>query len=88
MDQGHLVDHKSGEKKAIGDDDAGIQELAEEPAFFGFCDVGLLFEDDLAECCDKGSKDGSSVTEGRCKEFRIHGFLRLMPVKKDGRLAV
>ena len=72
MDQGNLVNDQSGEQKAVGDDDAGIQEFTEEPALFGLCDVGLLFEYDLAEGCDESGYYGSSVTECRCKEFRIH----------------
>lgn len=47
VDQGYLVDHKGGEQKTIGDDDAGIQEFTEEAALFCLCDIGLFFEDDL-----------------------------------------
>ena len=48
MDQGHLIDHQCGEQKAIGDHNARIQEFLEESALFGFCDIGLSLEDDLA----------------------------------------
>ena len=40
-------------------------------------DIGLFFEDDLAQSCDESGEDGSSVTEGRGKKFGIHSFLHL-----------
>ena len=68
MDQRHLVDHQSGEEKAVGDDHARIQELTEESALFGFRDIGLFLEDDLAERGDKCGHNGGAVAESRGKK--------------------
>ena len=83
MDQGHLVDYEGGEEESIGYDDAGIQKFPEETALACLGDVGLFFEDDLAQCCDESGKDGGSVTESRGKQFRIHSFLHLGPGGSD-----
>ena len=69
MDQGHLVDHQRGKQKTIRDNDARIQKFGKESALFGFCDIGLLFKNDLTQRGDKRGRDSGSVTKRGSKKF-------------------